>query len=332
MKSIRRAVPFLSALMLFSVAGCSLGTHPGSGTERAGGQGADQKLSVLTAPAKGPLDMVTWNVSEGEPQTIDPFLSADTTPNTMNSNMCENLLSQTPQFTIKPNLARSVSNPDPTHWVYDLRSDVKFWDGHPMTAEDVAWSLNHNLTDQTTFYHYLYANVEDIKVTGPHQVTVHLKSPDYLFNDELASYAGVVVEKDFYTKHGAKVGTPAVGVMCTGPYEFQSWQQGQSIIVTKNPNYWNKDLQPKVKKIEFTFITDGSSLIAALQSGQVDGAYDVPASGIQQLASSPIGKLTVGPSPYNLTYFFANPKGPMANVDMRRALQSAVDWNGALHS
>lgn len=316
------------ALSLLALTGCSMGTHPGSGPQRAGGAGADRSLSIFTTPGKSEVDKVTWNVSEGEPQTIDPYLSADTTPNTINSNMCETLLTQTPQFKIKPNLAQSVDNPDPLHWVYHLRKGVKFWDGSPMTAQDVAWSLNHNRTDGSTFYHYLYANVKGIAVTGTDEVTVTLKRPDYLFNDELASYAGVIVQKKFYEEHGSKTGSPGVGVMCTGPYEFKSWQQGQSITAVRNPHYWNTAVHPKVKELDFTFITDETALVSALQSGQVDGAYDVPTAGIPQLSASPVGKLTVGPSPYNLTYVYANPKGPMANLGMRKALQLAVDWQG----
>lgn len=306
---------------------CTAGTH-NDGKSGVGNQLAGLNLPVMTPAATKQVDKVTWNVFEGEPQTVDPFQSADYTPNMINSNMCENLLAQTPDFKIVPNLASSYSNPDPLHWVYDLRSDVTFWDGSPMTAEDVAWSMQHNLTDKTSFYNYLYANVKSIAVTGAHQVTVTLSRPDYLFNDEMADYAGVVVEKKFYLEHGNKVGSPGVGVMCTGPFEWGTWDQGQSITLYRNPNYWNKALEPKVKTLVFTFLTDDSAITAGLLSGQIDGTYSVPTAGYNQLKSSTVGTLTVGPAPLSITMVYCRPNGPMSNLLMRKALQLAVDWNG----
>ncbi len=290
--------------------------------------GAPTTLTTLTPAATSEVDKVTWNVFEGEPQTVDPYKSADYTPNMINSNMCENLLRTTPDYEIEPNLARKFSNPDPLHWVYDLRDDVTFWDGAPMTAEDVAWSMNHNLTDKTSFYNYLYANVASVAVTGAHQVTVTLTKPDYLFNEELASYAGVVVEKNFYEAHPSDVGSPAVGVMCTGPFEYGKWTQGQSISLVRNDHYWNKDLQPKVKNLTFTFLTDSSAITSALLAGQIDGAYSLPPSGVAQLKASTAGKYYIGSAPLTTTLVYSNPSGPMSDLRMRKALQLAIDWKG----
>jgi peptide/nickel transport system substrate-binding protein len=318
----RAAAVAVAAVATVSLAAC--GASSGSG----GDTGSSTALTTYTPSGTATVASITWNVFEGEPQTIDPFESADYTPNMINANMCENLLQQTPTFQIKPNLASSYSNPNPTTWVYDIRKGVTFWDGTPMTADDVVWSMNHNLTDKTSFYNYLYANVASIEKTGEYQVTVHLKRPDYLFNEELASFAGVVVEKRFYEEHGAKVGTPGVGVMCTGPYEFDKWTQGQSITVSRYAGYWNKSLPLKVRKITFTFLTDDSAITSGLLSGQIDGTYDPPVAGEVQLRDSSAGKLYQGPAPLEVGLVVANQKGAMGNLDMRKALEAAIDWAG----
>ncbi|MER6975568.1 ABC transporter substrate-binding protein [Streptomyces carpinensis] len=319
----RRATALaVAATATFALAGCSGGT---SGKESTGSSDA---LTTFTPKGSGAVDRITWNVFQGEPQTIDPFQSADYTPNMINSNMCETLLAQTPDFQIKPNLATSYSNPDPTTWVYKLRSGVTFWDGSPMTADDVVWSMRHNLTDKSSFYGYLYSNVASIAKTDAGEVTVRLKKPDYLFNDELASFAGVVVEKKFYEQHGKKVGTPGVGVMCTGPYKFDKWTRGQSISVSRHDGYWNKSLPRKVKNIDFTFLTDDSAITSGLLSGQIDGTYGPPMAGLAQLKASSAGKLYSGPAPLAVTLVVANHKGAMGNADVRKALQVAIDWKG----
>ncbi|MDQ4215213.1 ABC transporter substrate-binding protein [Microbacterium capsulatum] len=318
----RLTVVATATALALTLAGCSGGAHTGPAASPG------SQLTTLTPKGTAEVDKISWNVFQGEPQTIDPYHGADYTPNMINSNMCENLLAQTPDFQIKPNLAKAFSNPDPLTWVYDLRDDVKFWDGSPMTADDVVWSLQHSMTDKTAFYGYLFGSVDTISKTGDHQVTVKLKTPDYLFNEELASYAGVVVQQKFYETNGDKVGTPAVGLMCTGPYKFVKWTQGQSVSVTRNDAYWNKDLPLKVKNIDFTFLTDDSAITSGLLSGQIDGTYNPPTAGLPQLKASPAGKVFNGPAPLEVTLVVANTTGAMGNADVRKALQMAIDWKG----
>ena len=290
--------------------------------------GTDGGLTTLTPAGGADVGKVTWNVFQCEPQTVDPFHAADYTPNMINSNMCESLLQQTPDFQIKPGLAKTFTNPDPLTWVYELRDDVTFWDGTPMTADDVAYSLDVNLKDKTSFYNYLYANVASVAKSGEHQVTVKLSKPDYLFNEEMASSAGVVVEKSFHQKAGKKFGSPDTGLMCTGPYRFTQWKQGQSISATRYDGYWNKDLKPKVQQIDFTFLTDDNAITSGLLAGQIDGTYNVPTSGAAQLKASSAGKYYVGAAPLETTLVVANPKGALANTNVRKALQLAIDWKG----
>ncbi|HKT55525.1 MAG TPA: ABC transporter substrate-binding protein, partial [Microbacterium sp.] len=313
------AVGVTAALAL---AGCS------AGAKNAGSSNPSTGLVVTTPAAAGTVDHITWNVFEGEPQTVDPYHSADYTPNMINSNMCENLLAQTPDFQIKPNLAQSYSNPDPLTWVYDIRPGVTFWDGHPLTADDVVYSLDKNWKDPTSFYNYLYANVASITKTGPLQVTVKLKAPDYLFNDELSATAGVIVEKDFTEKAGKNFGSPSGGLMCTGPYKFGGWTQGQSITAVAYDGYWNKALKPKVKKITFTFLTDDSAITSGLLSGEIDGTYNVPVSGIPTLSKTSTGSLYRGKAGLEVEFVVANQKGALKNADIRKALQLAIDWKG----
>jgi peptide/nickel transport system substrate-binding protein len=321
-RGIRTVVALTGIAAVAALTACS-----GGGTTTSPTQAGDEP-TTFTPAAKGEVDKITWNVFQGEPQTIDPYRSADYTPNMINSNLCENLLAQTPEFEIEPNLASSYSNPDPLTWVYELRDDVTFWDGTPMTADDVVYSLNRNLTDPTSFYNYLYFNVDSIEKTGEHQVTIHLKSPDYLLNEELSNYAGVVVQQKFAEEAGENFGAPDTGVMCTGPFQFEKWTQGQSITVSRYDGYWNQDLQPKAKEIEFTFLTDDAAITSGLQSGQLDGTYGVPVSGVAQLKASGVGNYYRGPAPLETTLVVANPDGPAANEDVRKALQLAIDWKG----
>nr|WP_308195582.1 ABC transporter substrate-binding protein [Agromyces cavernae] len=145
---------------------------------------------------------------------------------------------------------------------------------------------------------------------------------------ELANFAGVVVQQEFAEEAGEGFGSPETGVMCTGPFRFEKWTQGQSITVARYDDYWNQELQPKAKQIEFTFLTDDAAITSGLQSGQIDGTFGVPVSGVAQLNASGVGNYYVGPAPLETTLVVANPDGPMGNADARKALHLAIDWKG----
>lgn len=320
---LRVAAAVVGAAALVGLTACTGPSRPASTTTPG-----DDELTIMTPAATSEIDEITWNVFAGEPYTIDPYRSANYSPNMINSNLCESLFVQTPDFEIEPNLATGFENPDPLTWVYRLRDDVVFWDGSPMTAEDVAFSLDKNRTDPTSFRHSLYANVESVTATGEHEVTVKLTRPDYLLNDEMASFAGVVVQKKFTEEHGDQVGTPEVGVMCTGPFEYAGWKQAQSITVTRNDDYWNDELKPKAKQIEFTFVIDEAAITAGLLSGEIDGTYGVPTSGLAQLQNTSTGSYYQGPAPMETTLVVANAEGALSELNVRKALQMAIDWKG----
>ena len=166
------------------------------------------------------LDKVTWNLPY-EPSSIDPAKTFNYAENTATANLVENLLRLRPDFTIEPGLAESFTNPSPTTWVYKIREGVTFWDGKPMTADDVVYSLQRNMDpDVGSFFAYYYANVEKIEKTGEYEVTVTLKKPDVLFNEAMATPAGAVLEKAYCEAKGVDFGTPKGGVMGTGPFKF----------------------------------------------------------------------------------------------------------------
>jgi peptide/nickel transport system substrate-binding protein len=327
----RRTALACAALLIPVMAACSGKAAPPAAGGASGGASPSQAISELvvnTPPGTKEVDQITWNNWEGEPFTLSPYQSADYKENTIVSNLCETLVAAKPDFTTGRNLATAWTNPDPTTWVFDLRKDVTFWDGSPMTAEDVAFSMKVNRTDPSTFYNYLYARVASVTASGPNQVTVRLTSPDYLFPSEMADFAGVVVQKKAYEKNPKAFGTPDGGLMCTGPYRFTSWTKGSDVTVTRYDGYWDKTRAPKVKKIKFTFVTDEASLINGLLSGQIDGAYDFAASGLGQLKASSAGRVYLGPHTSNLTYVRATKDGLFSDLNVRKALNQAIDWNG----
>jgi len=306
------------------------GLTAGCGAGNSGSVGGAGGTAVATTPAPaGDLARVTWALPYGEPTTLDYAKAGDYSPDALISIMCDDLLRMNPDFTYGPGLATAWRNPDPKTLVYTIRSGVKFWDGSPLTAADVVASLKRNMDPKAEPVNGgFYANVSSIEKTGPLEVTVRFKRPDELFNKEMATVAGAVAKATYMQQKGTKFGTPTGGMMCTGPYKLTSWQSGTGITVTRNDHYWDPKLRPRVGRFDFKFVTDSSTLTSALQSGAIDGAYEVPMDAAATLAHSATGKLYQGPSLQVIEILPAQAKGPVADVRIREALNLAIDRAG----
>ena len=317
-----RAIPILAAVaVVAALAGCSLpGANPyGSAIDRS-------DLVTTTPPGTGELDVLRWNLPY-EPFSIDAMRSFNYAENTVIANLCESLLRLTPDLTIEPGLAERVDEPDDLTQVYTLRSGVEFWDGSPLTADDVAYSLNRQLDpDNGSYFAGYYGKVASIEATGPLEVTVRFTEPDALFEQAMATAAGAVSQRAFTEEAGEAFGTPQTGVMCTGPFRFASWSPGRDLVIERNDAYWDAALRPHAERIEFTFIADESTAVNALRSGEIDGQYFYLApAGLIQLQNDDALTLDYGESLVFYALIAANETGPLADDRVRRALSAIID-------
>lgn len=312
-------VAVVTAVALAATA-CTAG---GGGTNPSGS--ASGRDTVMTfGTAKADVDSIAWNLPYGEPNTIDPPNTAFYSSAMVAMNLCEPLTRLNADYSTSDNLA-TFTKPDDRTLVYDIKSGVQFWDGTKLTAEDVVWSLDH-ARDPSSITSFLFANVASITATGPLQVTIKLSAPDSLLPVELATFAGAIQEKAFSVKAGKALGTPAVGVMCTGPLAFKSWTPGQQISLVRNDNYWDPARKARTKSATLSFTTDSNSLAQALATGQYDGAYEVPAATIPTLTKTSSGSLVFGgPSQLYLALATTSTKGALANADVRKALFMTID-------
>ena len=132
-------------------------------------------LTVLTPAATGSYPSpITWGVYR-EVSSLDPIFAFDYPENTRHLDVCESLLRQQPDGSIKPGLGDG-RDPDPTH-ARDHAQGRRRSSGtaSPMTADDVVYSLDRARDPKLGgFYRQVFARVKSIKTTGPHQVTITL--------------------------------------------------------------------------------------------------------------------------------------------------------------
>ncbi|MGA5821212.1 ABC transporter substrate-binding protein [Kitasatospora sp. NPDC094028] len=296
-----------------------------SGPPRTGSDESTVQLSADTPAAKGELDSFTW-ATYAEPPTLDYIQAFDYPQNTVLSNVCESLMRWTPQLTLAPGLAEKAANPDPTTWVYDLRSGVHFHDGSVMTADDVVFSLGRQ-TDpaNAAAWAQVFQNVDSITRTGPLQVTVKLKQPDSQFPQYMATAAGVVAAKAGVEAAGKDYGT-AGSLDCTGPFKLGSWAKGQSIELDRFDDYWGT--RAKSKKAVFRFLTDPSARTNAMLTGDVDGGYLIPTESYDRLRKSGAGTLYFGEGLSTVNLNVTSMQGALGDLRVRQALSLALDRSG----
>jgi len=322
----RRRLALAGVSLACSVAfvGCTSGSTSPSPT------GSGSELTPLTPAAKGALDSITWSLGSGEPASLDYSYTWDTgSGNMVLANICDNLMRQNPDLTYSPALASAVTTPDSTTYVYDLRPDVHFTDGKPMTADDVVFSLKRQMDpDVGSYWSLWFQNVASVTATSPTQVTVKLKAPDVVFGQMMATPAGAVVEKAYVEAKGKDYGSAVGGVMCTGPYALEKWSTGAGITLTAKSDYWDATLKPKVKSINFTFVRDPATVTNGLVTGSIDGTWSAPISGLSQLNSSPTGHVYMNTSTLAGFMTMASFAGPLKDVRIRQALQQSIDYDG----
>ena len=288
-----------------------------------------------TADANGPIELVdalpagttevdevTWALVEGEPRSLVP--GADY--NFVQPNLCDSLLRVAPDFSVEPGIAERAEWVDPVTFVIDIRPGVTFWDGSPVTAEDVVYSLERHRSDVTSAFYgafVLVAPEGGIEITGDNQVTVRFVAPDSTFREALAGGSGAVLSKSVSEAQGPALGTSGGELMCAGPYKLQSWTPGSEIVTVANEDYW--DGAPLVKTLTFRFISDGTTLTNALLEGEVDGAFNVPPASRGAFEASDQGRLVVGPSTGSLSFGPTRETGAGANPMIRQALSLAID-------
>ncbi|MBX3196478.1 MAG: ABC transporter substrate-binding protein [Microbacteriaceae bacterium] len=265
------------------------------------------------------VDQVTWGLVEGEPLSLVPGYDY----NLVMSNLCDSLLRVNGDFTISPGIAENADWVDPVTFVIDIRPGVTFWDGTPVTPDDVIYTLERHRNDITSGFFGAFVLVGGMEVTGENQVTIHFVAPDSTFREALSGGAGAILSKAFSEEQGESLGTSSGGLLCAGPYQLDSWTPGTEIVLTANENYW--DGAPLVKKLVFKFIPDGTTLTNALLAGEVDGAFNIAPASRSAFESSDQGRLILGPSTASFSFGPTRADGAGSNPKIRQALSLAID-------
>ena len=247
-------------------------------------------------------------------------------------------------FKPEPVLATSWKQVTPTQMRMTLRTGVKFHDGSNFTADDAVFSLQRAMSKTSNFTVFTNGIDKVVKVDA-HTIDIFTKDPNPVLLNQLtelrmmskawAEKNNSVAPKDIKTSEENFAHRNANG---TGPFILKSWQPDQKMVLTRNPNWWNKSPETNVTEIVYTPVKNVSTRMAALLSGEVDFVLDPSPQDLPRLRNNADLKVIDGVE--NRTIFFgmdqfrdelpgSNIKGknPLKDVRVRKALYQAIDMD-----
>lgn len=242
------AIILTAGLATSLLAGC--GGTAGS-TENAGENSVSREDSVIVAMG-----------STSEPEAgFDPAFGWGAGEHVHEPLIQSTLTVTNPDLTIGYDLATDTSvSEDGLTWTVTIRGDVKFTDGEPLTAGDVAFTYN---TVKETSSVNDFTMLERAEALNDTTVVFHMTRPFSIWPYTMAA-VGILPEHAYDSR---TYGTNPIG---SGRYMLKQWDQGQQVILEANPDYYGE--APKMKQVTILFMEEDAAFLAA-QAGQVDVAY-----------------------------------------------------------
>jgi peptide/nickel transport system substrate-binding protein len=186
-------------------------------------------------------------------------------------------------FSPIPGLAKSwTSSPDKKTWTYTMRPNLKWSDGQPLTAEDVAYTINRAKKEEWLNYTSVVANLT-ATVENPTTLVVKTSVAD----PKLPTLDMYVLPKHIWEKQDAKAVTKyaALDGVGSGPFTLEHFEKGQFARFKANPYYYGG--KPAVDRVVLRGFDNPDAMVAALKRGEIDAAEDVPGTAFKQLEKDP---------------------------------------------
>jgi peptide/nickel transport system substrate-binding protein len=179
-----------------------------------------------------------------------------------------------------PGLAESwEGSDDGKTWTYKLRDGLKWSDGRPLTAEDVAWTVNTSRDEEWINHSATTVNL-DAEATDDTTLVLKSKVPD----PKLPTMDVYILPKHIWGKMSADKrdkydGLDGVG---SGPFVLEKFEKGQFARFKANPNYWGG--RPALNTVILRKFNNPDAEVAALRAGEIDAAQDLPGAAFDELA------------------------------------------------
>ena len=278
-----------------------------------------------------------------EPDKLDPALNSSVDGACLAIASFGGLYTYDAEGNLKPDFATGYEvSEDGLTYTFTMREGLKWSDGSDLTAKDFEYSWKRAADPQTAAdYSYMFNGIKgyeenNLAVAASEDgktLTVELTAPCAYMLDLMAFPAFYAVKQeaveaaaDWQTNPGAWA--LEAGFVTSGPYVLSEWTHNESMVYTKNPNYYDAE-NVTLEKLEFMLSADDTAIYAAYQAGDVDFIDTVPTDEIQNLKADPefhiIDNLGTYYAAFNVkSDLFAGKTVEQANA-MREAFSKLID-------
>jgi peptide/nickel transport system substrate-binding protein len=224
---------------------------------------------------------------------------------------------------IVPGLAEKWDiSKDGMTYTFHLRPGLKYSDGSPLTAEDVAWNLEQfNDPEVNAELAAVAVGMEKAEATGPTTVVVKLEHPVAAFLYNVAIFPAFIIDKQKFEAEGAAYWKHPVG---TGPFKLKEFASGSHITFEKNPYYFERS-KPYLQTMRWNFVANSNTRVLALKSGESQMADGIPFSQVESLQAEPNLAIQLAEVPNQAMMITNTEKPALADPQVRRAISYALN-------
>lgn len=231
---------------------------------------------------------------------------------------------------IEPGVALSYNFVDDATIEVQLRDDVRFHDGSMLTAEDVAYTYNWIIDEDSESHARALISrwLDHVEVLGPHSLRFHLSAINPLIIRDMAQR--VPLRKDGAYHHNGEVNHDAMAIelIGAGPYRVASFNPGVEVVLERFDDYYGD--APEIGNVVVRNIPDMGTQQAEMMSGGINWMFNVPLDVARSLGARPDIDHLAGPD-LRVSFIvldaggIAEPGGPLTDLRVRQAMNHAVN-------
>ena len=317
-KHLKILALLLAMMMLLSACGGSSSSGSSAPAESSSqssqpAQQTETKTEEKTEPAaSGPKHMnaaIYWTAA-----TIDPAVDYDGWTS-CRAGVTETLVWVDENLELKPLLADSWTQPDPTTWVMHIRDGVTFHNGNPVTAEAAKACLERTMQMNTRAV--TTAKIESIEADGQ-DLTIHTSEP-------FGAFLFCMTEPLYSIIDVSDPADPATNPVGTGPFKCVSFKAEELIELEAYKDYWNG--ASPIDTVSLYVISDDSTRAVALQSGQIDMGQRIASADIETLKND-ADYAVYEASGTRIQVLVLNHKNQfLSDINVRKALACCINYD-----
>jgi peptide/nickel transport system substrate-binding protein len=273
--------------------------------------------------------VLCWGADQFGDFGLDPVRHSGRVAESMLRHIYEPLVRFEKDFaTVVPALATEWERLDELTMQFKLREGVQFHNGEPFNAEAVRYSILRPLQEETrgNLAGSRYGTIEDVEIVDDYTINLITRFPDPVLIFRLAAGFHTNIMAPEWAAQGQEVVSREANG--TGPYKLVSWRPNEDLVLEANPDYW--DGPPEIERVRITVISETATRVAALRTGEVHIATDMPPEELPAIDESDRARVMTVDSNRSAFYWISVEAEPFDDPRVRQAINYAANVDGVI--